>query len=484
MRHALIGLALLLFAGVSLAQQRPEALQKLEAYWAALRTGHVEWSIVDHDIALDEYAGETRFQTSKCAGSDRMVIQRGNEDGVAVKQEGGAPVLGVGKEPVYTLETGAQSWYRYENPLWPATIYPLKATGTGDIWGYVPGWHDRSRTGSSAAAWKFDEGRDGGLDVVTVQKGDGITTTYWLDPQRAGLPIRVRHEHDERGWWFESRNTFKQFDGVWFPEVVERFSSRYKDGREPDKIIRVYSATFNRPEHHQRLTPADIGMEPGMEVEVRGPDMKLEMSGKWDGEKVVSFKEFAERLHKGEVTESPSLIRACLKAQAKAAQERRAAGEAEGDVAAVWRGSMTVEQARNALLLTPKQYESLWETYTKAFIKMYQLDEEQTQKALSILKGCQDRGNAHLNRYKAELERLDERVKAFTELKGEKRAAAGAEIRRERVRLLKPLNDIFERELKPRLERIPTRAQRTAAEKRDNALPSEPIPARQTPREP
>jgi hypothetical protein len=464
MRYFLIGLTGWVVTSAAFAQQRPAAFQKLESYWAALRTGQVEWSIVDQTIALDEYAGETRFQTSKFAGSDRIVIQRGNKDGVVMKEEGGAPASEVGKEPIYTLETGAQSWFRYENPLRDATIYPREGTGAADIWRYLPGWHDALRTGSSPSTWKFDEGRDGGLDVVAVNKGDGITTTYWLDPQRGGLPVRARTEHDEGGWWSESRSTLKQFDGVWFPEVVEIYSSRYKDGREPDGIIRVCSATFNRPEHPQRLTPADIGMEPGIGVEVRGADMKLQMSGKWDGEKVVSFEEFAERLRRGEVTEGPNFIRAAVKAQAEGVQQRLAAGETEGGVAAILRGSMTFEQAREALLLTPKQYESLWEAYTKAFIKTYQLNEEQTQKALSILKSCQEQGEAHISKYKSDLESLDQRVKALTNLKGEERSKVEAEIRRERVRLLKPLNDIFERDLKPRLDKLPTRAQRKAAE--------------------
>ncbi|MFQ5806826.1 MAG: hypothetical protein ACE5I3_10290 [Phycisphaerae bacterium] len=453
------------------AQQRPEALEKLEAYRAALQTGRVEWSIIDQ--VLDVYAGETRFRTSKFAGNDHILIERGNEEGVVVRTEDGAPSTVGGKRPVYILETGEQFWYRPEDPLQGATVYRQAPEVRDDIrsLGAAAGmarldihdllWRDFA---PNPSAWKFEEGHEADLHVVTVQKSAG-TRTYWLDPERGWSPVRVRNEHDKYGW-SESRSSLTKFDGVWFPEVVEIFSSRYKDGREPEKIIQVYSATFNRREHPQPLTPGDIGMEVGMDVRVRGADMELETFGKWDGEKVASFEEFADRLQKGELTEGPNFTRAVVQAEAKLTQQRLAAARADGHVVAVWTGPMTVEQARKALLLTPSQFESLWEAYTKAFIKTYKLNEEQTQKALSILKSCQQQAHAHVSAHKSDFDRLDHGVKALTKLKGEQRAKAEAEIRRERERLLKPLNDVFEQQLKPRLDKLPTRAQRKAGERK------------------
>jgi hypothetical protein len=453
-------------------EQRSEALQKLEAYRAALRTGQVEWSLIDQ--RLDFYAGEIRFKTSKFAGEDQILIERGNQEGLVMRTEDGTPSTVGGSDPLHFLQTGEQEWYRPGDPLAGAEVWRMAARTRDDIrsLGAAAGllradvhdvlWRDLAHNPS---AWKFDERREAGLHVVTIQKSAG-TTTYWLDPERGWSPVRVRNEHEKYGWT-ESRSTLKNFDGVWFPQVVEFFSSRYRDGQEPEKIVRVYSATFNGPEHPQRLTPADIGLEPGMDVLVRGADMKAEMIGKWDGEKVVSFQEFARRLRTGEVTEGPNFLRAAAKAQAKLAQERlAAAGAEEGDVAAVWTGPMTVEQVRRALLLTPKELESLWEAYTRHFIGEYKLNQEQTQKALSILKSCQEQAEAHVSAHKSDFDRLDERVSALTKLKAEERAKAEAGIKRDRQKLLKPLDDIFEQQLKPRLDKIPTRAQRKAADER------------------
>jgi len=473
MRHFLLVLVVCVAGSGSaaLAQQRPEALERLETYRAALRTGHVEWSLINQ--TLDVYAGEIRFKTSKFAGEDHILIERGNQDGLVMRTEDGAPSTVGGHDALHFLQTGEQSWYRPENPLPGVEVCPMRARTRDDIrslgaaaWLARADIHDLlwRDLAHNPSAWKFEEAREGELHVVTVQKRAG-TTTYWLDADRGWSPVRVRNEHERYGWT-ESRSTLKKFDGVWFPQVVEFFSSRYKDGQEPEKIARVYSATFNRPEHPQRLTPAHIGLEPGMHVLVRGADMEREMFGKWDGEKVVSTQEFARRLRRGEVTEGPNFIRAAVQASAKAAQEQLAAARAEGDVAAVWTGPMTADQARKALLLTPKEFESLWEEYTRAFIKRYQLNEEQTQKALSILKSCQQQGDAHVNKHKSELDRLDHRIKALPNLKGEERAKAQAEVKREREKLLKPLNDIFEHQLKPRLDKLPTRAQRKAAEER------------------
>jgi hypothetical protein len=105
-----------------------------------------------------------------------------------------------------------------------------------------------------------------------------------------------------------------------------------------------------------------------------------------------------------------------------------------------------------------------WARYTYQFILKYTLNEEQTQKALSILKRCHGQREAYLSKHKSDFGRLDERLKIVGNLKAEEREKAEKELQRERERLLKPLNDIFEQQLKPRLEKLPTRAQRKAAE--------------------
>jgi hypothetical protein len=287
--------------------------------------------------------------------------------------------------------------------------------------------------------------------VVRVRQSRA-TKTLWLDPRRAWSPVRVRYEHD-RGMWFESRSALKEMDGVWFPEAVHLFTSTYEDGREAAQIVRVHSATFNRPEHPSRLTPADIGVEVGTSVVVYDEHRNWRPA-RWDGEQIVSLSEFVER----RLQEGPNLTREVARVQAREAAELRA------QATPVLMDGISSQALLRAVTQKPARCESLWEAYTRAFIQRYKLNEEQTQQALSILHDCQERGRAHLAQHKDEFAELDDRAKKLGEQTGVKRDQERAKILRERERLAKPLNDIFEQQLKPRLDKLPTRAQRKAAE--------------------
>jgi len=459
---------LLLGAGATeaLGQRRPAALEKLERYRAALRTGVVEWSIVDQ--ADDVYGGLERFRTSRFAGEDTILIDRGDRDGVVIRTADGSPAPVVGQRAVNMLQIGGKHWTRPEAPLQDVTIEPRSKRAGLDIrsLGVVAGvggpdihdalWRDYVRNPS---AWKFEQARQGDLHVVRVRRSTE-TCTYWLDPERGWSPVRVRCEH--KHGWCEARSALKLFDGVWFPEVVEVFSSRYRDGREPVKIIRVHSAAFNRPEHPQRFTPADIGVEVGMNAVVYGDGPRPEAAGKWDGQKVVPPGELAERLRRGELKEGPALVQAASARGSPHVRECPPRPGAGGP--AMVEGTPAPAAARrqgpDAIL---RHFESLWEAYTRRFIKKYRLNEEQTQKALAILKSCQDLASAHLAKHKAEFAQLDKQLRNLANLPAGQRAAERARLERQRESLLRPIEAIFERQLKPRLESLPTRAQRKAA---------------------
>ncbi|MCH8881067.1 MAG: hypothetical protein IID34_14455 [Planctomycetes bacterium] len=110
-----------------------------------------------------------------------------------------------------------------------------------------------------------------------------------------------------------------------------------------------------------------------------------------------------------------------------------------------------------------KTFESQWERYTREFIARYSLKDSQEQKAWSILKKCQDQGNSYIRRHRAELDKLEARV---GELSKSTAAAADREqlaaVRQRLGEKLAPIDDIFENQLKPRLDKLPTRKQRAA----------------------
>jgi len=101
-----------------------------------------------------------------------------------------------------------------------------------------------------------------------------------------------------------------------------------------------------------------------------------------------------------------------------------------------------------------------WELYVKKFITDYRLDESQKTAALAILKDCRDRAKQYLESRKEDKARIDGlliEARKSQPIDREK-LREGSEGLRE---LNKPVGQLFN-ELKERLDKIPTEAQRAA----------------------
>lgn len=111
-----------------------------------------------------------------------------------------------------------------------------------------------------------------------------------------------------------------------------------------------------------------------------------------------------------------------------------------------------------------ENFESEWERYVREFIERYQLNEGQAQKAQSILRQCQEQAASYMAKRKSPIDALDAKI---AELGTDKEKAAEVKrLREQRDRLLAPIGRIFEQRLKPSLERLPSSAQREAAQAR------------------
>jgi len=132
-------------------------------------------------------------------------------------------------------------------------------------------------------------------------------------------------------------------------------------------------------------------------------------------------------------------------------------------------------------------FESQWEAYVREFIQKYQLDDGQAQKARSILKDCQEQAQRIMQKRKPEIEHLDKKLAALTKANKKDKTQELAKLNERRSKLLEPINGIFERQLKPRLDKLPTRAQRAVGEKAGKSprtrgsSKSTPQPARKPP---
>jgi hypothetical protein len=109
-----------------------------------------------------------------------------------------------------------------------------------------------------------------------------------------------------------------------------------------------------------------------------------------------------------------------------------------------------------------EQFASEWERYVADFCKRHNLDDAQKQAAQKILRDVQDQANRYIAGKRPQIEMIDKQLAAAGA--GGDAAAKSAKLRSERQQLLDPIQRMFEKQLKPRLDRIPTRAQRQAAE--------------------
>lgn len=204
------------------------------------------------------------------------------------------------------------------------------------------------------------------------------------------------------------------------------------------------------PLQKERFTAADAGLEVGMIVETYPP----QEAGKgevliWDGEKPTPMSDFRERIVSGELKRGPR-NRAALKAGSEQPPEF---------VAAARRGLRPEETGPGAL----RARLTRWAKYTEEFIKRYALDEDQAQKARQVLHDAEERARQAVASRREPLSQVEADLEtAAREQNQERRAEADRRLKD----LLRPLDDLFNDMLKPRLESIPTRKQRETAETR------------------
>lgn len=149
--------------------------------------------------------------------------------------------------------------------------------------------------------------------------------------------------------------------------------------------------------------------------------------------------------------------RRAMQAEMRAAREAQAAADAVEADARNGRPTTGVKPA--------SQPDDEWSRYTTEFIRRYELNDEQQQKAQRVLRSKQDERDRYLTSKGEELERVTKLAKdAQTD---EEKAAAKEAARK----LDAPVDRMFQ-QLKDRLDALPTRAQRQAAAKRDMEKPT------------
>lgn len=444
------------------AAEPPDALKRAREQRMRAETGLVEWSMTTARGVRGSPDSSVRFYTSRFAGDTTLQIATGDEQGVVVRREDGT-VGGGGQSAQGSVHVDGRIWKRESNAL-QAEVWgdggrlrpgpDVRAFGLHARDG-APSIHERTWSGYGEFEGAiFREWSDGEMRVVRADLSKDRAVQWWIDPSRGWSVTRVAEYDGEGNLRLESRSKVEEFDGVWLPVQVDYFDAEFHRGAVPVRTVHVHCADVNAPEHPARLGPTDIGLESGMsvmvmdEVTLRGKDHRI-----WDGTALISTSEWVERNRSGTARFGPTFLREAARRRAATWKSNPEARRSDD-----WTASDSIAWDR---IVGASAAESDWQKYTREFIARYRLDEDQAQRARQICKDCETQRDHYRNRRKAEFAAVDDAERAA------RASGAAAEewnkLRENRSRLEAPMQAIFEEQLKPRLEKLPTRAQREAA---------------------
>jgi hypothetical protein len=399
-----------------------------------------------------------RYYTGIVCGSDVLVTDRGDEEGAIMRRaDGTVPSCGYG--PFHTLSVDGQVWHYGEGQL-IATLWESEGRMVS-FDARTLGLSPQPTAGGlkeilalAGPEARIRAAREGELEVLRAESESAVVE-WRLDPRRGGAPVSVRLESGGR-IIAESRSEPREFDGVWYPARVEYFGPGGEGGHELLETIEVTTVEVEPRDLPERLTPEFIGIDAGVNVFRRRMSASADVGSeplKWDGSRVVTLSEYTRAEEAGKVRDGP-IYRKNL--------ERAAAIEAE-QAPLPTAVSATGKRAPAASAPAASLLERLtgWEAYTQGFIERHRLDGEQTQRAISALRECQELAQAHLASVSNALEqweRVGGRVPTTTQP-----ASSSTEMGRLHREIFGRLDEIFASQLRPRLEAIPTRAQRRSA---------------------
>jgi hypothetical protein len=449
------------FAGT----ERPPALAAAFAARdrALLRTARIEYAEQSIVTNADGQRIErpVHYYTWQCARDAYVSVDQGDEEGVVMRDTDGRPRNDLPYHgPMHYLIKDGEIWRHVEQALW-ADIFADRRADSLRL-------HDLRRLGLDPVTFgqdieagcreyglpapEYQTTIEHGLHVVTTTIGPG-QIRWWIDPERGWNVVRTASISS--GLETASmRFMVVETDGVWFPQGFE-YVRLAADGREFTTVYTLLSTEFNRPDHPQELTPADIGVEPGMSLNYQ--DRSDIAEAVWDGHTRITGEEYIARVKDGSFKRGPTVEHELARwMQARERNPQPATNPSAEDAGPATRpASAAVREAS-------KSFESEWEAYTRRFIKEYRLDAEQARKAWRICRNCEGLGRAYVQEHRAEFDEWQTRKDALAAAAADEQAKQKDTVDRRRADLLAPVQRIFEERLKPDLDKLPNDRQREA----------------------
>ncbi|MFO0839295.1 MAG: hypothetical protein U1D55_12325 [Phycisphaerae bacterium] len=447
--------AWLLALGLWYSGEKPAALIALEEARSSLCAERVEWSVVTSDAA----GRPLRFVSRYARNGDWSVEHRGDPDGYTVFEP--ASGEGISKYPQVYLQNGDGAWYWQESDpdcdFWPRNSANPSASPDPDarkevrFTGIAPSpWSMKSDVGFRAvwndprnAIVRWRESRRGDVFIVVGECENGAEFTWEINSAKGWNCERVAFEH-EGVVIQESVSSLRKYGDTWFPEATHYF---FKG--ELIQSVRVTNATLGARAAPARLTLADLGVEAGTNITYKDRTLPIGDTRVWNGEAEAPIDVFYAEVHAGKRKQGPTW-------------ERRNRGET------IVSPYATAEQKRQPQISAVQidmeaiagRHVPFWLRYVREFIQRHELNGEQEQTAMAVLSRCEQSADKAIEPKGDQLRKL---VGQRREAIRQNDAVRRTELREEIERILEPVNRIFETELKPRLDQIPTREQRKAA---------------------
>lgn len=419
---------------------KPKALLALEASRKAIISGEIEWNVKANNEPL------MNVKSMYARNGDWLFENKGDGDG---------RVAG-GKGPVRLMRNASGYWF-VSNPMAASLTEPdnperpplLEFVKDIRFIGIAPSPWSMNEGVGFTAVWDdphnkivfWQETRDGDRFTVRGEADSGAVFEWTVNSAKGWCVERVAFGTQDQ-WTQEARSDLKKFGDVWMPARTEYFLNG-----ENTATVTIERALVNQDSDAASLTPSDAGLEPGTHVTIAGkpatgPDLNI-----WNGDEICKFTEWAQDVKAGRRAYGPTFQKFFAENKPGAAQgaprPNNGAAQVDGRVVAARR-----EARRHA---------GLWEAYVLKFIERYKLGDEQSQKAMQILAQCQQRADQILSLREPQLIALYSEQAATTDTE------RNATLQEKIDKLRAPIDEVFEQQLKPRLNKIPTHSQRDAA---------------------
>lgn len=460
-------LAIMLVAPLAPAgQELPRALRAFEEQRRSIVSGSIEWEFEDAENLPDRVFP---FVARYAMNGDRILEARGDQDGwVAWNAREKEPVH---KFPQKYMRNASGVWQHAEStidcdwwrsavptpgrqlPPGPDEFFDIRALG---MMGDDESWRERSFNAIWCVGFagpdvpelavSYREERSGDKWIVTGSRADGASVRWTIDPDR-GWNAELIELRDANGRAFgEVRCGVKEFGDTWFPATVE-----VRRNGTVRQRYRVKEALINRADDPPASSGSDLGLEVGFNIQPKDTDTTAPVGPLfWDGRAVCDLESLRTRIRTGQIAYGPTTLRV-----------QRSNGPTSpyltGEQRATW------ERHHKEMIFRNEQRRPLsqWELYVAEASERFKFDAEQRQKAQAILAECRQDGAAYLARKKSafyDAQANLEQARSTADAVRANRAASALEA------LRAPIDQIFEMRLKPRIDALPTRAQRKHAE--------------------